>query len=331
MRSARTMATRQGRWSRLAEGHTWDLLLFVRIDLNSLPTSSKGVIPLKLKFQNDQFLNARRTMVASLAMTAFLLLSWSFCIAAAPERVASASLARNGVAEAVIVVVDSPNSFYSFTAEEQRKYLKLLTGADFDILPATRAASSKGDKLCILIGGPHVNSLVKAIDERKSLRFGELKTDGFYLTKAAVRGRNSLIVGGNDEASTLYAAYELLEQLGVVFMLNKDILPEKTDTLRLPSLDLRSETPFSRRGLAISSIYPNRSIWHLSEVKAFLDQMAKLKLNFLNFGWFEHEPWIDFGYRGEHKLLGDATGKESGYTLWRYHYGSYLVNGPAPG
>ena len=79
----------------------------------------------------------------------------------------------------------------------------------------------------------------------------------------------------------MYAAYELLEQLGVTFMFNKDILPEKTKDLRLPALSARVETPFPRRGLAISSIYPNRSIWHLSQVKAFLDQMAKLKMNFL--------------------------------------------------
>jgi len=50
-----------------------------------------------------------------------------------------------------------------------------------------------------------------------------------------------------------------------------------------------------------------------------------LKMNYLQFFWFEHEPWIDFGFRGEGKLVGDATGKETGYLTWRYHYGSYLA------
>jgi hypothetical protein len=137
--------------------------------------------------------------------------------------------------------------------------------------------------------------------------------------------KRGLIVGGNDEAATMYAAYDLLERLGVTFLLTKDILPEKSGDLQLPAGNVRAETPFPRRGLLISNIYPNRGIMNLSEVKAMLDQMAKLKMNYLQFFWFEHEPWINFGYRGENKLLGDATGKETGYLTWRYNFGSYLT------
>ncbi|MBI3666685.1 MAG: hypothetical protein HY236_10765, partial [Acidobacteria bacterium] len=119
--------------------------------------------------------------------------------------------------------------------------------------------------------------------------------------------------------------YDFLERLGITLLLAKDILPEKTADLGLPLLKERRDTPFTRRGLLISNIYPNRGIMHLSEVKAMLDQMAKLKMNYLQFFWFEHEPWINFGFRGENKLLGDATGKETGYLTWRYNYGSYLI------
>ena len=83
--------------------------------------------------------------------------------------------------------------------------------------------------------------------------------------------------------------------------------------------------PFRAAALFISNIYPNRGIMNLAEVKAMLDQMAKLKMNYLQFFWFEHEPWINFGYRGENKLLGDATGKETGYLTWRYNFGSNLI------
>jgi hypothetical protein len=137
--------------------------------------------------------------------------------------------------------------------------------------------------------------------------------------------KRGLVVGGNDEAATMYAAYDLLERLGITFLLAKDILPEQTTDLKLPADNVRAETPFPRRGLFISNIYPNRGIMNLAEVKAMLDQMAKLKMNYLQFFWFEHEPWINFGYRGENKLLGDATGKETGYLTWRYNYGSNLI------
>ncbi len=233
-------------------------------------------------------------------------------------------LVRDGEPQAVIVIGNNVTPFHRFVAEELQRYITAITGAALEI-SSVGQPTAKSVGLWILLGGPTVNSLVQQAAGKGLVSFSGLKSDGFVLQTARLPGRKILVVGGNDEASTMYAAYELLEQLGVTFMFNKDILPEKTKDLRLPALSARVETPFPRRGLAISSIYPNRSIWHLSQVKAFLDQMAKLKMNYLNFGWFEHEPWVDFEYRGEHKLLGDATGKESGYMLWRYHYGSYLI------
>ena len=193
-----------------------------------------------------------------------------------------------------------------------------------EIVTASQAAS-RPESLLVLIGGPNANSLVEKAVSKKQAKFSDLKVDSFLLWRVPVGKKRGLIVGGNDEAATMYAAYDLVERLGVTFLLAKDILPEKTADLKLPAANVRAETPFPRRGLLISNIYPNRGIMNLAEVKSMLDQMAKLKMNFLQFFWFEHEPWINFGYRGENKLLGDATGKETGYLTWRYNYGSNLI------
>jgi hypothetical protein len=234
------------------------------------------------------------------------------------------SLVEGGKAQAVIVLGDQADAFYRFVGEELQRYVKAMTGAALDIVPA-REAARRPERLLVLIGGPQANSLVAKAVERKDARFSDLKADGFLLWRVPVAKKRGLIVGGNNEAATLYAAYDLLERLGVTFLLAKDILPEKTADLGLPAGNVRAETPFPRRGLLISNIYPNRGIMNLEEVKTMLDQMAKLKMNFLQFFWFEHEPWINFGFRGENKLLGDATGKETGYLTWRYHYGSNLI------
>ena len=233
------------------------------------------------------------------------------------------SLVEGGKAQAVIVLGDQADAFYRFVGEEVQRYVKMMTGATLAIVPA-REAVRRPERLLVLIGGPQANGLVARAVERKEARFSDLKADGFLLWHVPVAKKRGLIVGGNDEAATLYAAYDLLERLGVTFLLAKDILPEKTADLKLPG-NVRAETPFPRRGLLISNIYPNRGIMNLEEVKTMLDQMAKLKMNFLQFFWFEHEPWINFGFRGENKLLGDATGKETGYLTWRYHYGSNLI------
>lgn len=219
---------------------------------------------------------------------------------------------------------DNSDPFYRFVGEELQRYVQAITGASLEIVTASQAASQP-EGLLVLIGGPQANSLVTKAVNKRQVKFSDLKVDGFLLWNVPVGRKQGLIVGGNDEASTMYAAYDLLERLGITFLLAKDILPEKTADLKLPAANVRAETPFPRRGLLISNIYPNRGIMNLAEVKSMLDQMAKLKMNFLQFFWFEHEPWINFGFRGENKLLGDATGKETGYLTWRYNYGSNLI------
>ena len=265
------------------------------------------------------------TVAQSLATLAVTLMVSPVCFGRKTAKSANECLAQNGVAKAVIVTGDSSVPFYTFVAQELQKYFRLLSGADFEIVSASKIALTKDGRLQILVGGPQVNRIVKEIEDQKNVQFRDLTPDGFFLWTTKFRGQSCLIMGGNDEASTMYAAYNLLERLGITFLLGRDLLPEKTPDLSLPALNIKAETPFPRRGLLISNIYPSRGIMNLSEVKTFLDQMAKLKMNFLQFFWFEHEPWINFDFRGETKLLGDATGKETGYLTWRYNYGSHLI------
>jgi hypothetical protein len=233
-------------------------------------------------------------------------------------------LVEGGKARAVIVLGDKPDPFYRFVGEELQRYVKAITGAQLEIVTESQAGN-RPEGLLVLIGGPTANSLVEKAVSRKQANFADLKADSFLLWRVVIGKKRGWIVGGNDEAATMYAAYDLIERLGATFLLAKDILPEKTGDLMLPAGNVRAETPFPRRGLFISNIYPSRGIMNLAEVKSMLDQMAKLKMNFLQFFWFEHEPWINFGYRGENKLLGDATGKETGYLTWRYNFGSNLI------
>ncbi|MCC6262470.1 MAG: hypothetical protein IT169_02755 [Bryobacterales bacterium] len=231
-------------------------------------------------------------------------------------------LVQGGKPGAVIVLGRDSSPFYRFVGDELYRYVKSITGASLEISDSSAPAS---EALTIAIGGPDVNPLVREAADKKLVDFEGLTQDGYVLMQTKLSGRNVLIAGGNQEAATMYAVYELIERFGVTFLLTKDILPERSAELRVPTLPGRVQTPFPQRGFFISNIYPNRGMMDLAEVKAMLDQMAKLKMNYLQFFWFEHEPWIDFTYNGEHKLIGDATGPESGYLTWRYHFGSYLV------
>ena len=120
------------------------------------------------------------------------------------------------------------------------------------------------------------------------------------------------ILGGNDEAGTMYAGYELLERLGVVFQLTNDIIPLPQPDLPLPALDVRMEPAFKDRGM---------HCWHgirwymgLAELRQEIDQLAKLKMNVFQFYWGMGGPWAEFSYDG--KVAGLSGKPESGYVAW---------------
>jgi hypothetical protein len=48
-----------------------------------------------------------------------------------------------------------------------------------------------------------------------------------------------------------------------------------------------------------------------------IDQMAKLKCNYLEFYWYEGAPWIEYSHLGEKRVIGDLYSQETGYTAWR--------------
>jgi hypothetical protein len=225
--------------------------------------------------------------------------------------------------EARAAIVTGNGSFYRFVGEELQRYFERFTGSKLEILGLEEARRRPRDLALVLVGGPQTNALVREATAKKLVSFEGLKPDGFILKGLRLEGRRALVVGGNDEAATMYAAYDLVERYGAVFLLTGDILPERQGNLEWRDFDVRSEPAFWRRGLNTSFVYPNFSIMSMADMRKFLDQMAKMKLNYLQFGWLPTEPWLKYEYRGEVKWMGDVTWKEGGYTQWARDMGSF--------
>jgi hypothetical protein len=110
----------------------------------------------------------------------------------------------------------------------------------------------------------------------------------------------------------MYAVYELLERLGIVFQLTNDIIPQRKPDLAMPALDLRMEPAFKDRGM---------HCWHqirwymgLADFRREIDQLAKLKMNVFQFYWGMGGPWVEFSYNGK---PADVFGvQESGFVAW---------------
>ena len=120
----------------------------------------------------------------------------------------------------------------------------------------------------------------------------------------------------------MYAVFELVEKLGVTFLLTGDIVPAQRPSLEIPALDLRKEPAIGQRGFLMeASHHPSVTILGYRDYARMIDQMAKMKDNFLAIWWFAYSPFVKFSYRGETKLLGDIAGKTTSYLNSMYTIG----------
>jgi hypothetical protein len=231
----------------------------------------------------------------------------------------SIQLVRTGSAEAAIVVGKESSESASFSAAELQRYLAALSGVQISIIPETDVSSLSAQTTLILLGNPDSNRLIRDASLTKLVNFTGLKPEGYIVKTGHLKKRPMVVVGGNDDAGTLYAVYEFIEQLGVAFLLTGDVIPARQETLALGALDLRREPAFPRRGFLLQVAgFDNLTLFSTADYEKFVDQMAKMRCNYLQVWWFAFAPWLKHSYRGETMWMGDVSTKESGYLAWAH-------------
>ena len=219
----------------------------------------------------------------------------------------NAILVENGIPRGAIHVSAAAGDFHRFVADEVQHYVELLTGGRLPIVTELEAAPAGG---LILIGGPSANDAVRGLADRGAVEPGGLAADGAYLLKSVdLDGWRCVVAAGRDDAGTMYAAYELLERLGVVFQLTGDIVPERRADLELPQLDVATAPARKFRGVHVWHAYS----WHMGmeDYRRLIDQLARLKMNVFQFYWGMGAPWIEVFHDGVRGEL--TTTPESGY------------------
>jgi hypothetical protein len=235
-------------------------------------------------------------------------------------------LASGGEARTTIVADDNAGSLVGLAREELQNYLEKLSGARFALVSATDSnAIAKAEGLIVLRTRDQ-KGLVDDITAVSGIRPAELKPEGFILKTTQWGNHRVALVLGADGAGVLYGAYELLERLGITFRITGDVLPPRNPNLSLPELDTTISPAMTRRGFLFAANFDNASIFSLADYKRLLEQMARMKCNYLQFWWFAYSPWLKYSYRGETKWMGDVSAKESGYHSWVYNgFGSRTV------
>ena len=169
---------------------------------------------------------------------------------------------HGGRTAATVIVCPKTAPFAEkLAAKEIRRYVYLRCG---ELLPivATKAAKSR-------------DAIVLRTDPALSAQEYQLKT-----TNAA--GRRMLTISGGSPIAVLYGAYHFAEKLGVRFYLHGDVIPDERISLSLPVLDERHKPLFATRGIQPFHDFPEGpDWWNQDDYKAYVTQLAKLKMNFL--------------------------------------------------
>ena len=104
----------------------------------------------------------------------------------------------------------------------------------------------------------------------------------------------TLVIAGSDEVGCLYGVYGLLEDYyDVGFYLGGDVLPDKKRPLRLPEVDERKKPAVAIRGFLPWTNFPQSATsYSWQDWKFILDQMAKMRMNFLHIHNYNGEAGI---------------------------------------
>jgi hypothetical protein len=239
--------------------------------------------------------------------------------AAQANAAGSITVTSRGHAQVSIVVGAHPSEAYQYAAAELARYLRLLSGAEISVVTDGEIASRAAQEAVIVVGGPEVSNTAREAAAALRANLRDLKPEGFLIRTGRLRNRAVVLVAGNDGISTMYAVYELVERLGVTFRLTGDIIPKPKDDLSIPPLDVRMEPAMARRGFLVPDAgYENITMFSYDDYSKLIDQMAKMKCNYMQFWWFAYEPWLKYGYKGETMWMGDVSSKESGYLTWAH-------------
>lgn len=253
-------------------------------------------------------------------------------------------MVKEGKPAAVIVTGGAAGELTRYAAAELQSYIEKLSGAHLPTITEAQLSSRSATEPILVVGTTEQTALLREIAASGSINSGGLNKEGFVIRTLIWKERPVVALVGADEAGALYGAYELLEKLGVTFRISGDLIAGRQATnrfsgeqsfiepvspgreLAVPDSDLKMEPSLQRRGFLFAANFDNVSSFSYSDYEHLLDQMARMKCNYLQFWWFAYAPWLQYSYRGESKLMGDITTKESGYHNWFYGgFGSRTV------
>ena len=111
-----------------------------------------------------------------------------------------------------------------------------------------------------------------------------------------------VVISAPSPHGVLNGTYGFLEELGFGFYLGGDCVPEAPRKLEDLNLHASHSPAFATRGLLPwFNFFTGPTVWDLADYKAYIDQMVRMRLNFVGFHAYDEEPFAGHHYRGQLK------------------------------
>jgi len=199
----------------------------------------------------------------------------------------------------VVVTSNNPGPMEQLAGQELVKYGSKIFAAD--VAPVTVEAVPASADAMIIIGPVHSNSNINGLVTEEKVVVDEafLGDQGFVIKKLKYHGHDAIVISGKTDQAVLYGVYTFLEEYGCGFYFSGDVVPDKPAPLELKNIDLSRKPKFAIRGfLPWFNFFDGPSSWSPKDYRGIIDQMVKMKCNFLEFHFYSYEAFLDFEYKG---------------------------------
>lgn len=232
----------------------------------------------------------------------------------------------------VVIHPDNPEPNEYLAAKEVRRYIYLRTGQLWSVMSKNEYTSDPNalSQPTAVILGTYANDCMK--EYRKFL--GKRPEKNTYIAHTVVQeNKKTILLSGESARDVLYATYSFVEMMGVRFYLHGDHYSDKQiPDMEIPQINERRKPLFKLRGInPFHDFAEGPDWWSLDHYKSVLEQLSKMKMNFIGLHTYVHKPNLKFQeptvwYGFPKDVNADGTIKKA-YATPSYHNTSRRLRG----